>query len=278
VAGKNLFGAMADELVVSVIGPSLKAAGFRKNRRTWWREDDESRCSVGYRGSVSGSPIGESTLFIGVGASFERLGHERSLPPGWEYEGLEFRLERLRIESGERLTWNLPDVGDSDGIAEFRAALEAEWTDFGLPLALATATPEALAAHIARTGNTETVQTVVDRVVRPLGDEHLLRSLAQRGLVAARCRRQWRYLKDDSHPLELGLRYWEWILRLADDVGVTVSEADLLAAGRVLADAASGTLMTIWHSGSEETAARYLGNRLDVALPTFAPMTHNAAL
>jgi hypothetical protein len=261
--------AISDQLLGHTLGMELREEGFRKRGRTWWRDEAGGRRVVGYGGSWSNTTT-EGRLFVALGVSFAELGDDLTVAPSPHSCRLSFGLERLGPEPGEVLAYEI-DATDTRKIEELEARLGDDWRQFGLPLLRSATSPRSLVEHIGATGNVETVKAAVE-VVRSLGDNTLLRGLAKRGLVAARSRRQWRYLARDRHPLELGLQPWAWLLRLADETDVEVTEEDCAAALAVIADAAGGTLAGAFHTGTDEAAALYLAGRLGVEPPTFAEM------
>lgn len=98
-------------------GSSLSQAGFRKRGRTWWADEPGVRRCVTYAGHWSNTAT-TGVLAVGLGASDERLSHDLSAEAVWDRSGIRFTLERLGIEPGARLGWDIPDTRDSAGEAE----------------------------------------------------------------------------------------------------------------------------------------------------------------
>jgi hypothetical protein len=72
----------------AAIAPQLKAAGFRKKARTWWRNVDEAIQVV----NLQKSPYGER-LYVNLGIYVTRLGSETSPPENRCH--VQARLERV---------------------------------------------------------------------------------------------------------------------------------------------------------------------------------------
>lgn len=72
----------------SAVAPELKACGFRKKSRTWWREREEVIQVV----NLQKSPYGEQ-LYVNLGVYLKRLGTETAPPENRCHIGV--RLERI---------------------------------------------------------------------------------------------------------------------------------------------------------------------------------------
>jgi hypothetical protein len=78
--------------LAAVIAPQLKAAGFRKKARTWWRHGDETIQVV----NLQKSPYGER-LYVNLGVYVTQLGSETSPPENRCH--VQARLERVADSS-----------------------------------------------------------------------------------------------------------------------------------------------------------------------------------
>lgn len=267
-------GDTAKEVLVGIVtrslGPGLKASGFRKSGQLWWAESPGSRRVVWFRGSSSNTAT-VGRLFVGLSFSFEELGHDVvGKPQTWG--GIDFSLERMGPDVRARLGFDLDLNQGRDAVDAMQVAIGDAWADHGERLVLEGVDPRSLARCVATWGNHEMVEVALRRIAEPLGDGDLVRALTVRGLAAAAATPQWRYVKEDPHPLELGLPFWAWMLDLAEVHGIDVTHDQRDAARAVLHDAASGMLSTQWHARSHEQSAIRLAHHLNEPVPPFSPM------
>ena len=248
-----------DSLARDVLVAPLKELGFRKKARHWsWSRGDVHR---GVTVQASQFNVASDVRFtVEVGVSFEALGHPRPESGAWG-AAVSRRLSGLRRVPID--DWFAFDVADNATIDRARSALEAAWSDFGLPFIRAVESPEGLCDHVIHTGNAELALEVLEQVAAPLGDHDRQAALATRAAQQAAQRGKWRYLPNDPHPLELGLHCWASVARAYGDLGLQLDDVERQAARAVLDDATSGMLATRFHGDQDRADAAVLRSHLD---------------
>lgn len=146
-------------LEISIASP-LKALGFRKKARTWWRTTEDTVCFL----NLQKSPYGER-LYVNLGVYLRALGQEPN--PSANSCHVQVRLERVVSEQ----CWN--EIASADSSVAPSAGLVAAILDDGVSWLNEVSTHEGLRSFINAGGARKGIVCVAAKEFLGRGDASL---------------------------------------------------------------------------------------------------------
>jgi hypothetical protein len=216
--------AAIDSVLQAALGPSLRARGFHRARRTWWRSgDDVLACVSGLAHRDNSGRTGLVTVEIGV--SYLALGETPPQPRSAAGCAHWCRIGAIS-GSGADLWWQIDDADDAADRARVTDRLAQVWQRDGLPLVDALHNPRAYldVAFSPREHGRALGLAELDLLVR-LGERHWAREVLEEQLAVLLSEGRRRPTAAEPHQRAfLPVRY-AWLLPHMDELGVPLSSA-----------------------------------------------------
>lgn len=146
---KSAVAQTVDEVLATVVAPTLKQRGFRRQGRHWWLSTPDVVKVVTALGSRFNTP-NDAMFTLEMGFSYVGLG--QAAPTRWEAVHCAHRCRIGDVTStGADLWWRF-DIADLAQVARVTTEVERVWGQDGLPFVDACSDPNALRDWGVRTG------------------------------------------------------------------------------------------------------------------------------
>ncbi|MEZ5134870.1 MAG: DUF4304 domain-containing protein [Acidimicrobiales bacterium] len=120
-----------EQVVRSVLVPTLKERGFRKQRHHWWGDTDATHRAVTVQSSQYNS-VANGRFTIEIGVSYPCVGEDRPNKPGALYCRHRERIGFL-LQEPHDLWWSYEDARDPVERLKNEDSLREVWSTAGLP-------------------------------------------------------------------------------------------------------------------------------------------------